>query len=56
MTERRARAREADITRAIKAARKAGASMAVEIKPDGTIRLVPAEAEKPVDYAGEIKL
>ena len=35
-----------EISRAIKAAEKAGAKMAVEILADGTIRLVPSDAAR----------
>lgn len=45
MSRRVARATQADIGRAIKAAEKAGAHMAVEILPDGTIRLVPVDGD-----------
>jgi hypothetical protein len=41
MSRRPARFTEADATRAAKAARRAG--MAVEILPDGIIRIVPVE-------------
>ncbi len=41
MSRRPARCTQADIRRAIEASEKAGANMAVEILPDGTIRLVP---------------
>lgn len=43
MARGRLRFRQADIERALKAARSIGAAMAVEIAPDGTIRLIPAE-------------
>jgi hypothetical protein len=50
MSRRAARCTQADIARALSAAKQAGVSMAVEIDPDGTIRLTPApgaaEAEK----------
>jgi hypothetical protein len=42
MTRRPARCTQADIARAINAAKQTGVSMAVEITPDGTIRLTPA--------------
>ena len=38
---RPARATQADIRRAVSAAKQAGATMAVEVLPDGTIRLIP---------------
>lgn len=40
-----ARFTEADVCRAIRAIEKTGARLAVEIRPDGTIRLVPATEE-----------
>jgi len=43
MSRRPARCTQADIRRAIRAAEQAGAKMAVEISPDGTIRLIPAQ-------------
>lgn len=51
-----ARATQADISRAIKAAKHAGENAVVEVAPDGTIRIVPAALAKPDDYSGEIKL
>jgi hypothetical protein len=36
---------QADIIRAIRALNEASGDMAIEIKPDGTIRLVPVEPE-----------
>jgi hypothetical protein len=50
MSRRPARCTQADIRRAIKAVEQAGASMAVEILPDGTIRLTPV-SQKPEDNA-----
>jgi len=41
MSRRAARATQADIRRAVQAARQAGAQMVVEILTDGTIRLIP---------------
>lgn len=41
MSRRPARATQADIRRAIEAAKAAGVAMAVEIRPDGSIRLIP---------------
>ena len=52
MSRRPARCTQADIHRAIKAADQAGARMAVELLPDGTIRLVPV-VEKSGNAAGE---
>lgn len=60
MSRRPARATEADIRRAIHAAEKAGARMAVEILPDGTIRLTPirpqADASTDISAGREIVL
>ena len=42
MARGRLRFRQADIERALKAVARVGAPMAVEIAPDGTIRLTPA--------------
>lgn len=42
MARGRLRFRQADIERALKAAARVGAPMAVEIDPDGTIRLTPS--------------
>jgi hypothetical protein len=47
MSRRAARCTQADIHRAIKAVEQAGARMAVEILPDGTIRLSPANQNGP---------
>jgi hypothetical protein len=44
MSRTPARATQADIARAIRAVEQTGASMAVEIAPDGTIRLIPYSA------------
>ena len=41
MSRKAARFTEADIVRAIKAIKRTGESLAVEIAPDGTIRIVP---------------
>lgn len=45
MSRRPARCTKADIRRAIEAAKAADVKMVIEILPDGTIRLVEAEAE-----------
>lgn len=42
MSNRRALFSEADAARALRAAAKAGVAAVVEIKPDGTIRIIPA--------------
>jgi hypothetical protein len=41
MSRRPARATQADISRALRAGAQAGAQIAVEIMPDGRIRIVP---------------
>lgn len=46
MSRRPARATQADIRRAVAAARQAGGQMVVEITPDGTIRLVPTQEKR----------
>ena len=48
MSRRAARFTEADAFRAIRAIKRSGDSMAVEITPDGTIRIVPAIAPVPL--------
>lgn len=47
MSRRPARFTEADIRRALKAAERFDVPMAVEIKPDGTIRIVPVDGKRP---------
>ena len=44
-----ARFTQADIARALRAAKQASVNVAVEIGLDGTIRLVPTESEPAVD-------
>ncbi len=54
MSRRPARVTQADIARALRAAEQVGAWVTVEIRPDGTIRLVPAakgEATEPAKPA-----
>lgn len=51
-----ARVTQADIQRAIRAAKQAGENAVVEVAPDGTIRIVPAAVVKEKEYSGEIKL
>ena len=46
MSRTPARCTQADITRAVRAMKKAGGNMALEIRKDGTIRIVPANDEK----------
>lgn len=43
MARGRLRFRQSDVERALKAAARVGSPMALEITPDGTIRLTPAE-------------
>jgi hypothetical protein len=45
MSRRAARFTQADLERALRAAQKVGARVAVEITPAGAIRLEPVEAE-----------
>jgi hypothetical protein len=54
MSRRPARCTQADITRALKAAERHSPDMAVEVTPDGTIRIVrnpaiPAPSSWPVE-------
>jgi hypothetical protein len=44
MTMRAARCSQADIARALRAAQQVGGGLAVEIAPDGTIRILPSAA------------
>lgn len=43
MANRPAKNTQAEIARALRAVKQVGMPMAVELAPDGTIRLVPAE-------------
>jgi hypothetical protein len=43
MSRRAARCTQADIARALRAAKQENSPVAVEITPDGTIRLVPVQ-------------
>lgn len=52
MTMRAARCSQADIARALRAARQAGDGMIVEIAPDGTIRIVPWASKAPETAPG----
>lgn len=45
MSRRPARCTEADLKRAIKAAQAVGKDWAVEVLPDGTIRLMPFQGQ-----------
>lgn len=64
MSRRPARVTQADIHRAIKAVEQAGARMAMEIRPDGIIRIVPvppaqsttSEPPQPIEPEHEIIL
>jgi hypothetical protein len=56
-----ARFTQADIARALRAVKDAGGDMAVEIAPDGTIRIVPHEPvepprRRPLDGRKEIRM
>ena len=56
VSRRPARVTQADIARALRAAEQVGAHVAVEISPDGTIRLVPSGAAPiPVARSGTAK-
>lgn len=53
MSNRRALFSEADAARALRAAAKAGVAAVVEIKPDGTIRIIPANVDNgDIDIGG----
>ena len=45
MSRTPARVTQADVARALRAARQVGVSVCVDILPDGTIRLLPASGE-----------
>ncbi len=47
MSRRAAKFTEADAFRAIKAIKRSGEDMSVEITPDGTIRIIPTPAPAP---------
>lgn len=51
MANRPAKNTQAEIARALRAVKQVGVPMAVEIAPDGTIRLVPVEDKAPVALA-----
>jgi len=54
-----AKVTQADIARVLRAIESVGARVRVDVLPDGTIRMEPAEVaktEKPPQYKGEIKL
>jgi hypothetical protein len=52
MPRRPCRFTEAEIARALRAAKQAGVNVAVEIALDGTIRLVPTEIGPAVELKG----
>jgi hypothetical protein len=60
MSRTPAKVTQADIARAIRAIAQTGARLAVEIAPDGTIRLVPVDSKdgkgKLVDHGEGIRL
>lgn len=51
MANRPAKNTQAEIARALRAVKQVGMPMAVEIAPDGTIRLVPAQDTPPTPLA-----
>lgn len=51
-----AKTSQADIARAIRAVQQTKAKMAVEVAPDGTIRIVPVEQARKVDFPEDFKL
>lgn len=53
MPRRPSRFTQSDVARAIRAAQQVGEPMAVEIAPDGTIRLIPAPAPSPRKPRGD---
>jgi hypothetical protein len=52
MSMRAARCSQADIARALRAARQVGGALAVEIAPDGTIRIVPSPSPQEAEANG----
>lgn len=51
MSRRPARITQADVARAIRAADQCDSKRIVEIAPDGTIRLIPGNGERPPVHA-----
>jgi hypothetical protein len=54
-----AKVTQADIARVLRAVAQSGMKMSLEISPDGTLKLHPADvaiSDAPTQYAGEIKL
>jgi hypothetical protein len=49
-----ARFTQAELARAMRVAK--GEGMTVEIRPDGTLRLVPVDVKSEVSYTGQIRL
>jgi hypothetical protein len=49
-----AKVTQAEIARALRVAKAAG--MTVEVRPDGTIRIVPMDHTSEVGYTGQIRL
>jgi hypothetical protein len=47
MSRRPARATQADIARALRAAEQVGARVRIDLHPDGTISLIPIEEGQP---------
>jgi hypothetical protein len=59
MSRRPARCTQAEIARAIRAIEQTGAKMAMEILPDGTIRIAPKNGDKlprPVELESDVVL
>ena len=56
MSRRAAKFTEADAFRAIKAIKRSGEAMAVEITPDGTIRIIPAPPPPEITKAHKPKV
>jgi hypothetical protein len=56
MSRKPARFTQSDIYRALKAVQQSGLNMAVEISPDGTIRLLPVNDQKPDEPERELFL
>ena len=51
MSRRPARCTQADLDRALKAVKKHGGGMIVDVQPDGTIRISPDSAIRPAPTA-----
>jgi len=51
---RRAAFNQADVTRAFKGAEAAGVTVAVLIRPDGTMAIVPAAGQQPLQASNDL--